>query len=58
MPATFITALTALITQLVTLAAAIFVGWIALQIFSADRHGPGNTVDIRKATTERNHFPG
>ncbi|WP_445280170.1 hypothetical protein [Streptomyces sp. DSM 118148] len=55
---TFITALTALITQLITLAAVIFGGWIAVQVFSANRHGTGTTVHIRKATFKRNHFHG
>jgi hypothetical protein len=53
---TFITALTALITQLITLAAVIFGGWIAVQVFSANRHGAGTTVNIRKAVFKRNHF--
>ncbi|MDN3296877.1 hypothetical protein QWM81_23080 [Streptomyces ficellus] len=53
---TFITALTALITQLITLAAVIFGGWIAVQVFSANRHGSGTTVNIRKAVIKRNHF--
>ncbi|MEV5733845.1 hypothetical protein [Streptomyces sp. NPDC052292] len=55
---TFITALTALITQLITLAAVIFGGWIAVQVFTANRHGAGTTVNIRKATFKRNHFHG
>ncbi|MFF7973356.1 hypothetical protein [Streptomyces sp. NPDC007905] len=55
---TFITALTALVTQLVILAAVIFGGWIAVQVFSANRHGAGTTVHIRKATFKRNHFHG
>ncbi|MFE9108921.1 hypothetical protein ACFYN9_04685 [Streptomyces collinus] len=56
---TFITALTALITQLVTLAAVIFGGWIALQVFSGSSHqGGGATVHIRKAVFKRNHFHG
>ncbi|MFE7930363.1 hypothetical protein ACFU6S_16795 [Streptomyces sp. NPDC057456] len=53
---TFITALTALITQLITLAAVIFGGWIAVQIFSSNRHGTGTTVNIRKAVIKRNRF--
>lgn len=44
---TFITALTALITQLVILAAVIFGGWIAVQVFGARGHGGGTTVNIR-----------
>ncbi|MGW5502379.1 hypothetical protein [Streptomyces rochei] len=55
----FIAALTAFITQLITLAAVIFGGWIAVQIFSASGHrGGGTTVNIRKATFKRNHFHG
>ncbi|MEV1084185.1 hypothetical protein AB0I98_39260 [Streptomyces sp. NPDC050211] len=53
---TFITALTALITQLITLAAVIFGGWIAVQVFSASGHKGGTTVNIRKAVIKRNHF--
>ncbi|MFD7434811.1 hypothetical protein [Streptomyces sp. NPDC059861] len=53
---TFITALTALITQLITLAAVIFGGWIAVQIFGASRHAGGTTVNIRKAVIKRNRF--
>ncbi|MFE2594433.1 hypothetical protein ACFXDD_36455 [Streptomyces anthocyanicus] len=53
----FIAALTAFITQLIILAAVIFGGWIAVQIFSASGHrGKGTTVNIRKATFKRNHF--
>ncbi|MFE3497169.1 hypothetical protein ACFXOS_29575 [Streptomyces sp. NPDC059175] len=55
----FIAALTALITQLIILAAVIFGGWIAVQVFSASGHqGGGTTVNIRKATFKRNHFHG
>lgn len=53
---TFITALTALITQLITLAAVIFGGWIAVQIFSASGHKGGTTVNIRRAVIKRNKF--
>ncbi|MET9102752.1 hypothetical protein [Streptomyces antibioticus] len=54
---TFITALTALITQLITLAAVVFGGWIAVQVFSASVHGEGGTrVNIRKAVIKRNRF--
>ncbi|MFD9317993.1 hypothetical protein ACFWDQ_09815 [Streptomyces sp. NPDC060053] len=53
---TFITALAALVTQLITLAAVIFGGWIAVQIFSGNRHGAGTTVNIRKAVIKRNRF--
>ncbi|MFJ3500224.1 hypothetical protein [Streptomyces sp. NPDC090135] len=52
----FITALTALITQLVILAAVIFGGWIAAQIFGGRSHRGGTTVNIRKAVIKRNHF--
>ncbi|MFH8416083.1 hypothetical protein [Streptomyces collinus] len=52
----FIAALTAFITQLITLAAVIFGGWIAVQLFSASGHQGGTTVNIRKATFKRNHF--
>ncbi|GGY40191.1 hypothetical protein [Streptomyces djakartensis] len=56
---TFITALTALITQLITLAAVIFGGWIALQVFGGSSHqGGGTSVSIRKAVFKRNHFHG
>ncbi|MFG3158520.1 hypothetical protein ACGFY8_01440 [Streptomyces sp. NPDC048232] len=55
----FIAALTAFVTQLVILAAVIFGGWIAVQIFSTSGHrGAGTTVNIRKATFKRNHFHG
>ncbi|WP_314411991.1 hypothetical protein [Streptomyces sp. DSM 40484] len=52
----FIAALTAFITQLITLAAVVFGGWIAVQIFSASGHRGGTTVNIRKAVIKRNHF--
>ncbi|WP_030235707.1 hypothetical protein [Streptomyces sp. NRRL S-455] len=52
----FITALTALITQLITLAAVIFGGWVAVQVFSASSHRSGTTVNLRKAVFKRNHF--
>lgn len=54
----FITALTALVTQLVILAAVVFGGWIAVQVFSASGHGGGTTVNIRKAVIKRNKFYG
>ncbi|MFF8876654.1 hypothetical protein [Streptomyces flaveolus] len=54
----FIAALTAFITQLITLAAVIFGGWIAVQVFSASGHQGGTTVNIRKAVFKRNHFHG
>ncbi|MFG2605639.1 hypothetical protein ACGFT2_19165 [Streptomyces sp. NPDC048514] len=56
---TFIAALTALITQLIVLAAVIFGGWIAVQVFSARGHrSGGTTVNIRKAVIKRSHFRG
>ncbi|WP_405973579.1 hypothetical protein OG496_33405 [Streptomyces sp. NBC_00988] len=54
----FIAALTALISQLITLAAVIFGGWIAVQVFSTRGHSNGTTVNIRKAIFKRNHFHG
>ena len=54
----FIAALTAFITQLITLAAVIFGGWIAVQIFSTSSHKGGTTVNIRKAVIKRNKFYG
>ncbi|OEJ26114.1 hypothetical protein AS594_17975 [Streptomyces agglomeratus] len=54
----FIAALTAFITQLIILAAVIFGGWIAVQIFSTSGHQGGTTVNIRKAVIKRNHFHG
>ncbi|MFE6478067.1 hypothetical protein [Streptomyces rochei] len=54
----FITALTALVTQLVILAAVLFSGWAAVQVLSARGHRGGTTVNIRKATFKRNHFHG
>ncbi|MYS48185.1 hypothetical protein GTY23_44845 [Streptomyces sp. SID5998] len=54
----FIAALTAFITQLVILAAVIFGGFIAVQVFSASGHKGGTTVNIRKAVIKRNHFHG
>ncbi|MEW9521264.1 hypothetical protein [Streptomyces tubercidicus] len=54
---TFIAALTAFITQLIILAAVIFGGWIAVQLFGATGHrDTGTTVNIRKAVIKRNHF--
>ncbi|WP_216588651.1 hypothetical protein [Streptomyces brasiliscabiei] len=55
---TFITALTAFITQLITLAAVIFGGWIAVQVFSTGRSKGATTVHIRKAVIKRNKFYG
>ncbi|WP_171117683.1 hypothetical protein [Streptomyces sp. Z423-1] len=54
----FITALTALITQLIVLAAVVFGGWVAVQVLSASGHGGGTTVNIRKAVIKRNKFYG
>ncbi|MEU2059404.1 hypothetical protein [Streptomyces sp. NPDC013455] len=56
----FIAALTAFITQLIILAAVIFGGWIAVQIFGATGHHDrgGTTVNIRKAVIKRSHFHG
>jgi predicted lipid-binding transport protein (Tim44 family) len=55
----FIAALSAFITQLITLAAVIFGGWIAVQIFGArSSGGGGTTVHIRKAVIKRSHFHG
>ncbi|MEV5338905.1 hypothetical protein AB0K93_10500 [Streptomyces sp. NPDC052676] len=56
---TFIAALTALITQLIILAAVIFGGAIAVQVFGHRPHGgAGTTVNIRKAVIKRSHFHG
>ncbi|MFF5959532.1 hypothetical protein [Streptomyces luteogriseus] len=54
----FIAALTAFVTQLITLAAVVFGGWVAVQVFSASSHRSGTTVNIRKAVFKRNHFRG
>ncbi|MEV5168305.1 hypothetical protein AB0K66_27280 [Streptomyces werraensis] len=54
----FIAALTAFVTQLIILAAVVFGGWIAVQVFSASGHQGGTTVNIRKAVFRRNHFHG
>ncbi|WP_031077524.1 hypothetical protein [Streptomyces sp. NRRL S-118] len=53
----FITALAAFIHQLVILAAVVFGGWIAVQVFSGRGRRGGMTVNIRKAVFKRNHFP-
>ncbi|MFF5535563.1 hypothetical protein ACFY71_24285 [Streptomyces cinerochromogenes] len=55
---TFITALTALITQLITLAAICFGGYAAVQIFKPNDSKSGITFHIRKAVFKRNHFHG
>ncbi|WP_442813813.1 hypothetical protein [Streptomyces sp. NBC_01558] len=52
---TFIAALAVLIHQLIILAAVIFGGWIAVQIFGHGTGG-GTTVNIRKAVIKRNRF--
>ncbi|MFF8030602.1 hypothetical protein [Streptomyces sp. NPDC016626] len=53
----FIAALTAFVTQLIILAAVIFGGWIAVQLFTGTSHRDGDTtVNIRKAVIKRNHF--
>ncbi|MFJ7136349.1 hypothetical protein [Streptomyces fungicidicus] len=54
----FIAALTAFIGQLVTLAAVIFGGWIAIQVLGTGGHKGGTTVNIRRAVFKRNHFHG
>ncbi|MER7717416.1 hypothetical protein ABTX99_10765 [Streptomyces flaveolus] len=54
----FIAALTAFVTQLIILAAVIFGGWIAVQVFSASGRQGGTTVNIRRAVFKRNHFHG
>ncbi|MBT2675877.1 hypothetical protein J7E95_34805 [Streptomyces sp. ISL-14] len=56
----FIAALTAFVTQLIILAAVIFGGWIAVQLFGATGHHDrsGTTVNIRKAVIKRSHFHG
>ncbi|MFF4563030.1 hypothetical protein [Streptomyces sp. NPDC001435] len=54
---TFIAALAAFVHQLVVLAAVIFGGWIAVQVFSTSGHkSGGTTVNIRKAVIKRNRF--
>ncbi|MFE6188737.1 hypothetical protein ACFQ6U_30375 [Streptomyces sp. NPDC056465] len=56
---TFIGALAALVQQLIILAAVIFSGWIAVQVFTTTgRDKGGTTVNIRKAVIKRNHFHG
>ncbi|MEU6524519.1 hypothetical protein ABZ892_17275 [Streptomyces sp. NPDC046924] len=52
----FIAALAALITQLITLAAVIFGGWIAVQVLGTNSGRSGSTVNIRRAVFKRNHF--
>ncbi|MFF9168871.1 MULTISPECIES: hypothetical protein [unclassified Streptomyces] len=56
---TVITALTALITQLITLAAVVFGGFIAVQVLTdKGHHKAGTTVNIRRAVFKRSHFRG
>ncbi|MFF4698421.1 hypothetical protein [Streptomyces chattanoogensis] len=55
---TFITVLTALITQLITFAAVCFGGFVAVQIFKTNDAKSGITFHIRKAVFKRNHFNG
>ncbi|MFE7611665.1 hypothetical protein [Streptomyces celluloflavus] len=52
----FVTALTALITQLITLAVICFGGFVAVQIFKTNDAKSGITFHIRKAVFKRNHF--
>ncbi|WP_312847828.1 hypothetical protein [Streptomyces sp. WAC06614] len=56
--ATFITVLTALVQQLIILAAVIFGGWIAVQALGPRNHRAphGTTVNIRRAVFKRSHF--
>jgi hypothetical protein len=54
--ATFIAALAALVQQLIILAAVIFGGWIAVQVFGPGDSKGATTVNIRKAVIKRNHF--
>ncbi|MET9076208.1 hypothetical protein ABZX95_29595 [Streptomyces sp. NPDC004232] len=56
----FIAALAAFIHQLIILAAVIFGGWIAVQVFGTSGHRDhgGTTVNIRKAVIKRNRFHG
>ncbi|MFI2617571.1 hypothetical protein [Streptomyces sp. NPDC018584] len=54
--AAFITALAALLQQLIILAAVIFGGWIAATVFGPGHRGGGTTVNIRKAVIKRNRF--
>ncbi|MYT30648.1 MULTISPECIES: hypothetical protein [unclassified Streptomyces] len=55
---TFIAALAALIHQLIVLAAVIFGGWVAVQVFTSRGAGGQTTVNIRKAVIKRNKFYG
>ncbi|MEV7107405.1 hypothetical protein [Streptomyces atroolivaceus] len=53
---TFITAVAALVQQLIILAAVIFGGFVAVQVLTTGRERGGTTVNIRKAVIKRNHF--
>ncbi|UJV41301.1 hypothetical protein [Streptomyces sp. AMCC400023] len=55
---TFIAALTAFVTQLITLAAVLFGGYVAVQIFKPSEAKSGHTFHIRKAVIKRNKFYG
>ncbi|MGW7076909.1 hypothetical protein [Streptomyces sp. NPDC054866] len=54
----FIAALAAFVQQLIILAAVIFGGYIAVQIFGTGGSSGGTTVNIRKAVIKRNRFYG
>ncbi|WP_405888085.1 hypothetical protein OG762_19645 [Streptomyces sp. NBC_01136] len=54
----FVAALAAFVHQLIILAAVIFGGWVAVQVFSASGTRGGTTVNIRKAVIKRNKFYG
>ncbi|MFC8140315.1 hypothetical protein ACFUKV_00870 [Streptomyces paradoxus] len=54
----FIAALTAFIGQLITLAAVVFGGWIAVQVLGSSSGKGGTTVNIRRAVFKRNQFHG
>ncbi|MGW7272283.1 hypothetical protein ACWGH5_17350 [Streptomyces sp. NPDC054864] len=54
----FVAALAALVQQLMILAAVIFGGYIAVQVFRPGSRGSGTTVNIRKAVIRRNRFYG
>ncbi|MFI1925797.1 hypothetical protein [Streptomyces sp. NPDC020377] len=53
---TRLTTLTALTAQLIILAAVIFGGWIAVQIFGTHHTSGGHTFHSRKVTLGRNKF--
>ncbi|MDX3522396.1 hypothetical protein [Streptomyces scabiei] len=55
---TFITALTAFVSQLITLAAVLFGGYVAVQVFKPSEAKSGHTFHIRKAVIKRNKFYG